>query len=438
MLWFVYNILFAVGYALMLPRFLWRMWRRGGYGKGFTQRFGAYSTDVLAKLAARERIWIHAVSVGEIQVAMKFADELRAAFPEFGFVFTTNTSTAHALAEKRLPKDDVLLYFPVDFPCAVSRALDAIKPKALLLTESEIWPNLIRLARKRAIPVAMVNGRISASSFRGYKATRIFFSRAVNMIDLLLVQTDVEKSYLLALGARESRISVLGSAKYDVVRRDAAGEEKARGVLRKLGMGADDIVLLGGSTWPGEESALLRIFQALRAAGRRAKLVLVPRHAERRAEVEREIAAVTPNYIKRSDMEKGVRPPAEVDVLLVDTTGELLSFYACASIVFVGKSLTSHGGQNVIEPAMLGKPVLTGPNMENFAEVASDFLSAKAMIQTHDEADLSSRFEALAADPGLREEYGRRAAEFVKSRQGAVQNSVRLISGLLRDRPASS
>ena len=354
MLWFLYNVLFAVGYVLMLPHFLLRMWRRGGYRRGFLQRFGIYSEDVLRQLKTRNRIWIHAVSVGEIHVALRFADELRTLDPETSFVVTTTTSTGHAVAEKKMREEDVLLYFPSDFPAIMNRVLNVLKPKAVILTESELWPNLIRLAKKRNIPVILINGRISESSYKGYKLLKVFFSRIVRQIDLFLVQTAFEEECLTWLGVDKTRIKVLGTAKYDVVRIDPAGGGKARQILELAGIALDDLIVTGGSTWPGEERILLDVFKRLKPSFPRLRLVLVPRHAERRAEVEAEIRRSGLNYARRSDLANAHLPGSSVDVLLVDSTGELMWFYGCASVVFVGKSLTSHGGQNIIEPAFLG------------------------------------------------------------------------------------
>jgi 3-deoxy-D-manno-octulosonic-acid transferase len=428
MLWFMYNILFTVGYLLMLPKFLFRMWRRGGYKDGFLQRFGVYPPDVLQRLRTERRTWIHAVSVGEIQVALRFADEMRHAGLGTSFVITTNTSTAHALAEKKLSADDILLYFPSDFPFIVKRVLDLINPRALILTECELWPNLIRHTNKRHIPVILINGRISESSRRGYRLLRVFFSRVLGYFDLFLVQTRFEEECLLELGADPSRIKVLGTAKYDVAQNDTAVETRARKVLADLGIAPDYPILLGASTWPGEEHILLDIFKRLRPSFPKLRLVLVPRHAERRNEVEAEIRSAGITFVKRTDTNRLASVP---EALLVDTTGELMGFYACATAVFVGKSLTNHGGQNIIEPAMLSKPVIVGPNMENFAAVVEDFLSAKAIVQVKNAEELERSIEALLRDKSMREEYGRKASSLITANQGVVQKSVKEIAELI-------
>lgn len=432
MLWFVYNVLFTIGYILLLPRFLLRMRRRGGYRKGFLQRFGMYTPDTVQRLRERPRIWVHAVSVGEIYVAMRFMEELRAGDAETAFVLTTTTSTGHRIAETKLNAADILLYFPSDFPFIINRILDILKPTALILTESELWPNLIRGARSRNIPVILINGRISESSHKGYRLLCVFFGRIVRSIDLLLVQTRQDEQCLLDLGADPGNIKVMGTAKYDIAQFDSAGEKCTRELLETVGFDSDSLIIVGGSTWPGEESILLDVYKRLREAIERLKFVLVPRHAERRAEVEAEIVKRGLRYIRRSEIGGQIGEKGAPEILLVDTTGELKNFYACASVIFVGKSLTSHGGQNIIEAALFGKPIVIGPNMENFPDVTSDFLSANAIIQVQDANGLEQAFRSLLADKDLREAYGRHASEVVRAKKGAVHASIELIFEVIR------
>lgn len=429
MLWFVYNILFSIGYLLLTPHFLLRMWRRGGYRKGFLQRFAVYSPDIVQRFKDRSRIWIHAVSVGEVYVAMHFMDELRARDADITFVLTTTTSTGHRIAEDKLSADDVLLYFPADFPFIVNRALNIIKPRALILTESELWPNLIRAAKTRNIPVILINGRISESSYRGYRMLKVFFSRIAECFDLFLVQTRNEEKRLLDLGADPGNIKVMGTAKYDVAHYDVTSAESVRELLEVSGIGAESLIIVGGSTWPGEESVLLDVYKNLKTSFSNLKLVLVPRHAERRSQVEAEIRKYGLNYVKRSELESTATQTR--DVLLVDTTGELMNFYACACVIFVGKSLTSHGGQNIIEPALLGKPIIVGPYMENFPVVLEDFLSADAIIQVTDAKGLQQALRSLLADKNLRDTLGRQASDVVQNKRGVVRNSVDLISRVI-------
>ena len=426
MVWFLYNILFSVGFLLMLPHFFKRMKRRGGYWRDFGQRLSWYDPSLKARLKEGGRIWVHAVSVGELFVAFRFMDEVRARRPGAKFVLTTTTSTGHALAENRLMRPDILLYFPVDFPVIMKRVLRLIAPKALVLIECELWPNLIRLAKRQGVPVMLINGRISDHSYRGYRKLRAFTRRLLPMVDLLCVQSEADRRRLLELGARPEPMHLLSSAKYDMVPPGADGREKAQAVLKAIGVLDDQVILLGGSTWPGEEAVLLDIYTELRKAPPDLMLVLVPRHFERSPEVVREMEKRGLKFVRRTEIGEGMPPAGKPDVLLIDTTGELMNFYACATVIFVGKSLFEHGGQNVIEPAIYGKAIVVGPNMENFSVVMEDFLSENALVQVPDAAGLKKAIEELVANPTQRIAMGERAGRVVQAKAGAVAKTVDL------------
>ncbi len=429
--WWGYNILFTLVFCLLLPRFLWRMARRGGYRRGFSQRLGGYPTDLTARIAARPRVWIHAVSVGEMYVALRTIDALRTRVPEFGYVVTTNTSTGHAVAERLLDAGDVLLYVPVDLPPIMRRALDTIRPAAVLLVECELWPNLIRLAHGRGIPVMIINGRMSASSFAGYRRLGWVVRPTLAALHRLLVQTAEDAERLRILGADPGRILVTGTAKYDLTPAPGGGDVQ-RAWLAQMGVGATDPLIVGGSTWPGEEEVLLRVWSRLRRKHPALSLLLAPRHAERGPAVAEAIRAAGAAVLRRSRGTADAPPPARAPaVLLADTTGELAGFYACATVVFVGKSLCAEGGQNFIEPAMLGKAVITGPHLENFADVAAAFRAADAIRQVADETQLEAALDLLLTDAVAREAQGQRAAAVVAAQRGSVMRTAEAVAPVL-------
>jgi 3-deoxy-D-manno-octulosonic-acid transferase len=251
-------------------------------------------------------------------------------------------------------------------------------------------------------------------------------------VDLLCVQSDDDFRKLAELGADAARLHVVGSAKYDMTGSNGAGEEKARAALESIGVARDSVIVLGGSTWAGEEEALLDAYAELRRRFDRLFLVLVPRHAERSAKVAEAIGARGFSLVRRTEIAAGTATAgARPDVLLVDTTGELKSFYACADVIFVGKSLTEHGGQNVIEPAMCGKPIVVGPNMENFAVVVQDFLAADAILQVRDAAGLRDAVRLLLSEPAQRAAMGENARELVARKAGAVAKTLDLASPLI-------
>ena len=439
MRWLLYNVLFAIGFGLALPRYLLRMRKRGGYRPGFAQRFGRYAPETQRKLNERTRYWTHAVSVGEVQVALRFMAEMRRADPAAAFVLTVNTPTAWRIAERALPVADVLLWFPLDFPFVTRRVLRQFGAlRALILTEKELWPNLIRACASRNVPVFLINARMSERSAAGYRKLRGFFAPVLRRLDLVLAQSEADRRRLIGIGADPDRVAVAGSAKYDAANEPPPDFGPARALLARAGHAADTILFLGGSTWPGEETALCDIYRAVRDRHPRLRLVLVPRHAERRAEVARALAETGLRPVLRSRLDTDVPLAASEsathdDVLIVDSTGELDALYACADIVFVGKSLgRQRGGQNVIEPARFGKPIVTGPHMENFEEIMAEFRAADAIAVAADADRLRDRIENWLADESARLAQGQRARAVVEARRGAMRQSVARIMERLR------
>jgi 3-deoxy-D-manno-octulosonic-acid transferase len=433
MRWIVYNILFGIGYLLMVPGFLLRMLRRGGYRRHFRQRFGVYGERTAARLAgagaASRPIWIHAVSVGEVYVAWQVMHALRAKRPGTRFVLSTTSSTGWREAEKRIRDEDVLIYNPLDFPFCVRRALDLIRPQAFLLTESEIWPNLIRTCGRRGIPVFLVNARISDRSAPRYRRLRGWFGPVLQEFRLILAQSELDRQRLLEAGAPDERVVVTGSIKFDVAHRDPARAAQVATLLQRLDMGEGRTVLLGGSTWPGEEEVLLEIYRRLLPRYPALRLVLVPRHFERGDAVAAAIARAGFTCLRKNLLDAGIEPAATgaQTVLLVNTTGELMGFYAQAGVVFVGKSLCAHGAQNMIEPCLCGKATLVGPYTENFRPVMADLLEQQALLQVPDANALEREIEGLLADPARCAALGARAAAAVQRRRGVIGRCAELL-----------
>ena len=436
MRWMLYNILFAIGYALMLPKFFIRMRRRGGYRADFGQRLGRFAPEVAARLAEKPRVWVHAVSVGEANLAGAVLRELRRVAPGESFILSTTSSTGHAVCEKLVGPDDVLIYLPIDFPRIVRRALRIVNAKALVLTESEFWPNLIRACKRKGMPVMLVNGRVSDRSAPRYRKLRGFFAEVFDGFSAMLVQSELDRRRLLDAGAPADRIEVVGSVKFDVAPPAEAALETARRTLAAAGiiLGSDRI-LLGGSTWPGEEESLLAAWAEARATAPDLRLVLVPRHMERGDEVERAIVAAGFRCLRRSRMKIGTetQPPGPDAVLLVDTTGELFPLYALADVVFVGKTLAPNvGGQNMIEPASFGKAVVCGPHTENFTAVMEAFRVAGGVREVADPAALRAAIVELAGDAAARAALGARARAVVEANRGALSRTAQAVAATLR------
>jgi 3-deoxy-D-manno-octulosonic-acid transferase len=428
--WLLYRLLYPVGMLLLLPHFLWRMRRRGGYGPHFGERFARYDAPTRARLAGGGRCWIHAVSVGEFYVALAFARELRRRRPGLDFVFTVNTPTARAIAEAQADPRDVTLYVPLDLPSVVRRAMALIRPSAFFLMEGEWWPMLIREAAARGVPVALINGRLSDRSFRGYRRVGFGMRRLLPLLRGLFAQSAEVRERLIALGAPPARVQVPGSAKYEVATRDPAAEADARRALEAIGWGAAARILLGGSTWPGEEALLLDAFRDLRVEFPALVLLLAPRHAERRAQVRALLEASGLPFVLRSESRGRAAPAAGLPpaVMLLDTTGELRHFYASAEVIFIGKSLCAEGGQNPIEPAVCGRPVVTGPHMENFRQVMADFRAAAAVCEVRDAPALRTELRRLLTQPGEAASMGARAAALVRAQTGALSRTADVVA----------
>ena len=432
MIWWFYNCLFPVVYLLMLPRFLVRMYRRGGYRRGFLQRLALYERPLRERLQGQGRIWVHAVSVGEVLVALRFMAAYRARRPGAAFILTTATSTGHAVAAKQLAPADVLLYFPADFPPVIRRAIRILNPLALVLVESELWPNLIRQMQQGRRPIMLLNARLSDRSYRRYRQVRFLTRPLLALIDLFCVPGLEERTRLIALGAPPQHIHITGSAKYDVAAAAAKGAMPRAELLQRAGFENTAHLLVGGSTWPGEETILLELYQNLRQQHPQARLVLAPRHMERAAAIVHEIEKSGLNYRRWSSAQPSQAPA----VLLVDTTGELRHFYAAATAIFVGKSLTAHGGQNIIEPAVFAKPIIIGPHMENFRSVTADFLAAQALIQVQDKEGLERALTLLWTEEAERRAYGDRAQRLVQTKAGSIAAGVDLFLALIAAAPS--
>ncbi len=426
MLWIVYNLLFPVVFLFMLPKFLARMLRRGGYAQHFEQRIGHFGHNTKARLREHRRVWVHAVSVGEIYVALRFIKAWREEHPDTFFALSTTTSTGHAIAGKELDPRDVLFYFPVDLPVIIKKVLRIIDPVRLILVEGEFWPNLIRLADKQGIPVSLINGRMSQRSYKGYRKLKSLTTDVLRRINPICVQGDVDAGRMIGIGAPSGNVHVMGTVKFDVAERNPEGEKAAQEILLGIGVPPGAVVLLGGSTWPGEEAVLCDLYKKLKVENGKIFLVIVPRHVERADEIVQCLEERQLSFLRRSQL--GASPQTEpLDVLFVDTTGELRNFYSMADIVFVGKSLLEHGGQNPIEPAMCGKAVVVGPNMENFPAVMPLFLKNEAIVQVGDVQSLETTIAHLLADDPARTALGARAAQLVEENRGMIQKTVRLL-----------
>lgn len=433
MFWFAYNFLFHIAYLLLLPHFLLRMRRRGGYRHGFGERIFHLSPEKAAVLQQGSWFWVHAVSVGEVNVALSWMRAWRESHPGTRFLLTVNTSTGQAIARAHLHPDDLLLYPPVDSPPVLRRLFTRVRIQAVLLVETEVWPNLLRQATRRHLPVFLYNGRVSDRSFRRLRRIPWLTRRIYPLLDLCLMQSADDAERIAHLGARSDRIRTLPTSKYDVDPPVEAEIARRRQQLQDCGwLPARSLVLLGASTWPGEEAALAGIAADLRRGCPGLRLILVPRHAERAAEVTAELAAAG-HSVARWSQPGSVTAAAEI--LLVDTTGELRHFTGLADWVFVGKSLFRPEGQNPLEAAVAGKTIFTGSGMRNFHEVMEDLRGADAVREVADPDALKAVFELALQDPAAAAAMGTRARALVETRRGGVALAVAAVAAQLSGNP---
>lgn len=430
----LYNILFLLGFVLASPYYFWRMWRRGNWKAGFSQRFAEYDTKLKQALTNRQTLWLHAVSVGEVGLCTHLIKAIEPRLPNAKVVVSTTTTTGMGELKKRLPTTISKIYYPIDRRSYVARAQAVVHPCAIVLVEAEIWPNFIWRAQSQRTPLFLVNARISERSYRGYKRFGFLFRPLFASFDGVGAQTEADAQRLREIGCRPEVVQVVGSMKFDAAQASEQRKLDVLALLTQAGAKPGAPILVCGSTHDGEEKILGEIFLRLRERIPDLFLVLVPRHFERTKEVERDLRSSGVRYVLRTDLYDGNKGAARGNhCLVVNTTGELRFFYDHATVVFIGKSLTAIGGQNPIEPCAMGKATVFGPNMQNFADVVSLFLAQKAVVQVPDASGLENALLQLLNDPAQRDQLGRSAQAVVQQNLGAIERTVEMIVNGLKD-----
>ena len=423
-----YNILFVAFFVITSPYYFWRLWRRGNWQKGFAQRLAKYDAKFKQAITNRHVLWMHAVSVGEVGVCTQLIQALEPRFPNLKIVVSTTTTTGMGELLNKLPSHVSKIYYPLDLRKYVSRALNSVRPEALVLVEAEIWPNFLWKALDMRIPIFLVNARLSDRSYRGYKRFRFLFRPLFASFTAVGAQTEADAARLRELGCAPEAIHIVGSLKFDTAKLEERRSVDVPTMLRQLGVSWNEKIIVGGSTHAGEEAILAEQFLRLRARFPDLFLVLVPRHFERCKDIGRELSARGVKFVYRSEITNETQlRPRETDCLLVNTTGELKYFYQYATVIFVGKSLTAEGGQNPIEPAALGKATVFGPNMGNFTEVVRMLLAQDAAIQVQNPEDLEQTLALLLQNSSRREQLGQNALEVLRKNVGGIERTVEMI-----------
>lgn len=427
--YFFYSLALALGMMVSLPYWVFQMLRHGKYRAGLAQRMGKVPAHLVARasrMPSRPVIWVHAVSVGEVQAIGRLIDEMRRSLPDYRVLVSTTTDTGQALARQRFGGENVF-YFPMDFASAIRPYLEALKPKLVVLAETEFWPNFLRLSRASGAHIAVVNARISDRSWPNYRRFRWPLKKMLAQVDLFLAQTPEDRARLESIGADGARVEVTGNLKFDLIASETPPiVESLRRALAAEGAGP---VLVCGSTVEDEEPPLLRAFENARVAHPRAVMLLAPRHPERFNTVAALLEQLGIRWYRRS---LWAGEALAGGVLLVDSIGELSSLYALADVAFVGGSLVPRGGHNIIEPAQHGVAIVTGNHTENFRDIVYLFQNRNA-VRIAGLAELPLVLMQLMADENERRELGRRAEETVRSQLGATSRTLDSLTSLLKE-----
>lgn len=437
---FIYSFLLGVAAIAMLPYFVYHALFNRKYMSGLGQRLGLAPPEEMpagmndeAGSGLRPAVWIHAVSVGEALAAKPLIAALRARFPQYRWIISTTTATGQSVARSRLTEADRVCYFPFDWKFSVRRALDAIRPRVVILMESELWLNFLSECESRKIPVIVANGRVSDRSFARSRKFGFFVGRLYSLVTRFAMQSRLDAGRAIELGAPAGRVAVTGNLKFETS--SVNDSPKVVETAKALAIDSSPLII-AGSTTEGEEEIVLSAFEGMRKENGlgRVRLLIAPRHPERFDSVARSLKSSQLLVARRSSMEGDC---AAADVILLDTVGELAALYRFASAVFVGGSLVPKGGHNILEPALYAKPIVVGPHMENFREIATEFLRRGALIQLRSTgaealtAELRNAFARLLGDKGYAETLGSNARLAIDENRGAAARTVEIIAEYL-------
>ena len=434
MMFILYNILLTLAAALAIPYYGARILFTGKYRHSVGPKLGFNRPDLYEGMRGAPRIWMHAVSVGEVTAAAPIMASLRADFPDACLVLSTGTETGHEMARRIVPEATAIIYYPLDIPYVVRKLIRMIRPDIFVLTETELWPNFLRICRDQRIDVVMVNGRLSPRSFRKYYYTRFFWKEILKDIDEMGVISEIDAERARAIGMAPGKIHILGNAKYDGLAATVSPPLREE-TARRLNMAVDERVLVAGSTHEGEETLVLEVFKKLLTVYPDFKLILVPRHIERAGEVTHLVRQSGFDSLALTEVREG-RTRQDEKVLVVDRIGELFKVYSLATVVYCGGSLVPRGGQNILEPAAWGKVVFYGPSMEDFRDEKIMLEAVGAGITVKDGSDLADKMLALLQAPETLALKGQAAGRIVAANRGASRRYAVLIKKVLLTRQA--
>lgn len=416
----LYNLLFYIALPFLLCRLLWKSRHQPAYRQRLYERLGFFTPPNGA-----EKIWIHAVSVGEVVTTVPLVKRLRQEYPDIHIIMTTMTPTGAERAKELFDNDITHLYVPYDIPFVIKRFLDHITPKAVIIMETEIWPNMLQICKQRHIPVLLANGRLSAKSAASYGRFANFFRQVIQDFALIAAQNQADAERFIALGADPKKVVVTGSIKFDQ-NIPASSHEKA--ALFKSLWGQNRCIWVAASTHEGEEEIILNNFKSIKQAVPNLLLILTPRHPERFTKVTQLANKMGYQTILRSQNQPAT---PQTDIVIGDSMGELCAYYAAGDIAFVGGSLVPIGGHNLLEPAALGIATITGPYDFNFSQITTMLLEAGAISQIKNGEELAQTLISWMGDNEKRLHAGEQGKQVVEKNRGAVDSHMKILGNLL-------
>ena len=425
---FILDLLYLLAAAAYSPIVIYRVIRYKRYRTGWAQRFG----KITRKSPAKKCIWLHAVSVGEINAARTIVKELEDRFGDLEIIISTTTDTGFARANTLFGENLRVFYFPLDFSWMMRRAFGNIRPAMCLLMELEVWPNFVQTAQQLSVPVIIVNGRISDKSFSGYKKIKPFAKKIFGRVSLILAQTDQYAQRFKKIGVPDEKVIVTGSLKYDTAQ-ITDKVEGADALATQLNVG-NERLWVAGATGPGEEKIILDVFKKLIVEQQLSdlRLVIVPRKPERFDEVAQIITDAGFDFLRYSSIkDTDTKYPEKKPVILGDTMGDLRKFYSLATIIFVGRSLVPMGGSDMAEAAALGKCTIFGPHAFNFKQTVDALLADTGAIMVKDEQELLQMMKKCLKEPDFAQKIAQNGREVIRKNQGATAKSIEQIGKFL-------
>lgn len=425
-MYLLYNLLIYLLIPLILPYFIFRFFTKKRYRSGIKERLGYYPDERLSRVAGKKVIWLHSVSVGEVIASIPLVMELKNRHPNYSIVMSTVTDTGRETAINKMPFLDAVVFFPFDFNFSVNNAIDKIRPVIFIMLETEIWPNFLNGLNRRNIPAILINGRISDRSYTRYLSVRFFIKEVLKNISAFGMQSAADTERIINMGADKEKVARTGNLKFEHKVKEISSEA-VKDMKSSLNIKEDEKVILAGSTHKGEDEGVIKAYLTICKAIRELPLLIIaPRHLDRLPEIEAILKRYNLSFIRKTMIKKG-EASVKYSVILLDTIGELLTLYSIASVVFIGGSLVPIGGHNILEPAIYKKPILFGPYMHNFREIADEFKNKKACVEVKDADEAAKETIHILKNPEIGRGLGERGFSVMVENRGALEKSIKLI-----------